>query len=454
MRLSEHALLIGIGIAALYWMIETSLDALLFNEGTILQRLFPSDSNEVWMRVLVVSLILALSGTVQSNAKRRRAEKKMHENNAFFSGVLQIAGDGIIMVGASQHILLFNKGAEEIFGYHDSEVIGRHLNLLLPERFVDRHPQHVSAFGAEDESSRYMGNRRDELFGRRKNGEEFPAEVSISKLVQNGEILYSAVIRDVTIRKRHEDAIKHLNQSLEHRVKERTAELTASNKELEAFCYSVSHDLRSPLRGITGFSQALLEDSADKLDQRGKDYLERISKAGVRMGELIDELLNLSRVTRGEIHVEQVDLSAMVQNIAAELKRGNPDRSVKWTITEDLVAKGDTLLLQNVLQNLIANAWKFTSKNEVATIEFGKTSEFGKTKHEGKPAYFIRDDGAGFDMDYASKLFGPFQRLHGIREFPGNGIGLATVQRIIHRHVGAVWAEGAVGKGATFYFSI
>ncbi len=372
----------------------------------------------------------------------------MHESNAFFSGVLQIANDGIIMVGASQHILLFNKGAEEIFGYHDSEVIGRHLNLLLPERFVDGHPQHVSSFGTEDESSRYMANRRDDLFGRRKNGEEFPAEVSISKLVQDGETLFSAVIRDVTERKRHEDAIKNLNQSLEHRVKERTAELTASNAELEAFCYSVSHDLRSPLRGITGFSQALLADSASQLDQQGKEYLDRISKAGVRMGELIDELLTLSRVTRGEMHVEQVDLSAIAQSIAAELTRGDPEREVKWSITEGLAARGDTLLLQDVLQNLLGNAWKFTSKKAVASIEFGKT------RHQDKSAYFIRDDGAGFDMDYTDKLFGPFQRLHGIREFPGNGIGLATVQRIIHRHGGEVWAEGAVGKGATFYFCI
>jgi light-regulated signal transduction histidine kinase (bacteriophytochrome) len=235
---------------------------------------------------------------------------------------------------------------------------------------------------------------------------------------------------------------------LEDLVAERTAELSAVNKELEAFAYSVSHDLRAPLRSIDGFSQALLEDYSGCLDAVGQDYLRRVRAATQRMGQLIDDLLKLSRLTRRELRREAVDLSALAGSIAAGLQQAAPQRRVEFAIASGVVAQGDAALLRVVLENLLGNAWKFTSKQSEGRVEFGMR-EVG-----GTAAYYVRDDGAGFDMAYVDKLFGAFQRLHQVSEFGGTGIGLATVQRIIHRHGGRVWAEGAVGEGATFYFTL
>ncbi len=247
---------------------------------------------------------------------------------------------------------------------------------------------------------------------------------------------------------RAEEELRKYHDHLEELVKERTIQLEAAYKELETFSYSVSHDLRAPLRGIDGFSKALLEDYADRVDAQGKDHLQRIRMAAQRMGQLIDDLLNLSRVTRSEMHGERVDLSALTQAIAAVLQKADPERRVTFVIQKGVVVNGDARLLKVVLENLLDNAWKFSAKHPRAKIEFGMI------QHEGKPAYFVRDDGAGFDVAYAGNLFGAFQRLHAVTEFPGTGIGLVTVQRIIHRHGGRVWAEGAVEKGATLYFTI
>ena len=237
--------------------------------------------------------------------------------------------------------------------------------------------------------------------------------------------------------------------------------LEASNKELEAFSYSVSHDLRAPLRSIDGFGQILLEDYADILDAQGKDHLVRVRSATQHMGELIDDLLKLSRVTRSEMKQVLVDLSALARAIAVELRKSQPERRVQFVIAPGAVANGDARLLRVLLENLLANAWKFTSKHPTARIEFGVTQlgEVGSQQsavgsRQSQIVYFVRDDGAGFDMSYAGKLFGAFQRLHTASEFPGTGIGLATVQRIVYRHGGRVWAEGAVDQGATFYFTL
>jgi light-regulated signal transduction histidine kinase (bacteriophytochrome) len=240
---------------------------------------------------------------------------------------------------------------------------------------------------------------------------------------------------------RAEKHIRDLNKSLEQHA----SQLEVANKELEAFSYSVSHDLRAPLRSIDGFSQALLEDYADKLDEGGKDYLQRVRGATQRMGQLIDDLLNLSRVTRSEMRRQRVNLSEMAADVAAEHRKSQPERAVSFVINEDLAVEGDPHLLRVVMDNLIGNAWKFTSKTKDAVIEFGSCPN---------GAFFVRDNGVGFDMKYSEKLFGAFQRLHGMTEFAGTGIGLATVQRIIHRHGGRVWAEGAVDQGATFYFAV
>ena len=257
-----------------------------------------------------------------------------------------------------------------------------------------------------------------------------------------------ALLSVIEDQKRAEEDLRTLNEELEQRVAERTSQLSATNKELEAFSYSVSHDLRAPLRGIDGFSQALLEDYGDKLDDKGKTYLERVCKATQKMGFLIDDMLKLSRITQAEMKRGVVDLSAMVREITEAHQKDNPGRIVAVTVPEGIVVQGDPYLLKVALENLVGNAFKFTGKEAHPRIEFGTAIMDGET------ACFIRDNGAGFDMAYVGKLFGAFQRLHTTEEFAGTGIGLATVQRIIARHRGQVWAEGEIGKGATFYFTL
>jgi light-regulated signal transduction histidine kinase (bacteriophytochrome) len=275
---------------------------------------------------------------------------------------------------------------------------------------------------------------------------EFVQQIAshLAVALQHAELL-AELRAEVTERQQAERRAQELNQGLQQAI----IELKAVNKELEAFSYSVSHDLRAPLRSIDGFSQALLEDCLEQLDVTGQDYLRRIRSATQRMGQLIDDLLTLARVTRSDMQRECVDLSQVASRICTHLQQAQPDRPVEFVIEMGLAAHGDVRLLQVVLENLLNNAWKFTSGHPLALIEFGAIASENRT-----PVYFVRDNGVGFDMTFVNKLFKPFQRLHRMQEFPGNGIGLATVQRIVHRHGGQVWAEAALNQGAAFYFTL
>jgi PAS domain S-box-containing protein len=253
---------------------------------------------------------------------------------------------------------------------------------------------------------------------------------------------------DITDRKHAELEIRLLNTQLEQRVQQRTAQLETANQELEAFAYSVSHDLRAPLRGIDGWSLALAEDYAGRLDKRALEYLDRVRSETQRMGRLIDDMLHLSRVTQAQMQIVPVDLSALAHHIGAELRDANARRRIEFAIAPGLDAAGDPRLLEIALTNLFANAVKFTGPRAEAHIEFGRET------HNGRTAFYVRDNGVGFDAAYAGTLFRAFQRLHTSSEFPGTGIGLATVQRVIHRHGGQVWAESQLDRGATFFFTI
>ncbi len=399
------------------------------------------DGSRFWADVVITAVrddrgaLVGFAKVTRDLTERKRAEQALRASEERFGILAVTANDAILSADSHGNITYFNPGAERIFGYTAEEVSGRPLTTLMPERFAEAHRAGLARYLATREA-RVIG-RTVELAGRRKDGTEFPLELSLAAWNQGAEVAFTAIIRDITSRKEGEE-----------RLRSYATQLEAANKELEAFSYSVSHDLRAPLRSLDGFSQALLEDYHDRLDDTGRDFLQRVRAASQRMGTLIDDLLSLSRVTRGDLQVEKVDLSALATALAAELQRSDPQRDVRFAIAPDLVARGDPGLMRLVLQNLLGNAWKFTGKRSPAHVEVGSMA------HDGRRAFFVQDDGAGFDMAYAAKLFGAFQRLHASDEFPGSGIGLATVQRIIHRHGGQVWAEGTPGRGATFYFTL
>jgi len=368
--------------------------------------------------------------------ERKRAEEALANEAIRRRILIEQSGDGIVVLDQNGNVYESNRRFAEMLGYSLEEV--RQLQVWDWE-FLYPPEQVREMLRSVDETGDHFETQH-----RRKDGTIYDVEISTNGATFAGQKLIFCVCRDITGRIRAGEKLKQALSELE----QSSARLAATNKELETFSYSVSHDLRSPLRSIYGFSQALLEDYSDKLDENGQDYLKRLRGASQKMGELIDGLLKLSRLTRSEMHAEPVDLSALAEEIATRLQEMRQGHRAKFIIDKGLTANGDPQLLRVLLENLLGNAWKFTGKTPHAKIEFGTT------RNNGKKTYFVKDNGAGFDMTYADKLFGAFQRLHDGTEFPGIGIGLATVQRIINRHGGTIQAEGAVGKGATFYFTL
>lgn len=398
--------------------------------------------------IIFVALILWNASLLErADRVRQEIQTELNRSEEGKATILDTSLDAIITMDHSGRVLQFNPAAQKIFGYAEAEVVGQEMGqLIIPPSLREQHRRGLASYLATGEGP--VLGKRIEMTAMRADGTEFPVELSITLNAGGGLPVFTGFVRDITERKRAEEELNRLNEELEQRVAKRTVELEAANKELEAFSYSVSHDLRAPLRSIDGFSQALMEDYGDLLPHEGRDFLQRIRNASQRMAKLIDDLLNLARVTRAPMRSIPVDLSQLARGIAVEHQRSQPERRVNFKIARNLKARGDPNLLQDVLENLLDNAWKFTAKREHAEIEFGSKSE------NGEIIYFIRDNGAGFDMAYVGKLFGAFQRLHDMAEYSGTGVGLATVQRIIGRHGGRIWAEGAVDQGATFYFTL
>jgi PAS domain S-box-containing protein len=333
-------------------------------------------------------------------------------------------------------VTTWNPAAEKIYGYRAEEIVGQSLTILSPAERIGE---------IEETLGRISGGEpfvHRETVRRRKDGSTVPVSVTSSPIHDDdGRLIgVSAIVRDVTQQQQARAAAELRRQS---------EELERANQSLEAFTYSVAHDLRAPLRALGGYSSALMEDCGEDLGEAGRGYAERILAASGQMSALIDGLLTLSRITRAEMRPEWVDLGAEVAQIAADLQGADPGRRVRFAIERPVRARADRRLVRTVLQNLVENAWKFTSGQDDALIEFG-TAPAG----DAPVCCYVRDDGTGFDPDYAGKLFQPFQRLHAVSDFPGPGIGLASVKQIVGRHGGRVWAEAGVGEGATFYFTL
>jgi PAS domain S-box-containing protein len=385
----------------------------------------------------------AIANILGAVLERKKAEEALQISERRYRELLTHMTEGIGIVGLDECILFVNHSFSELLGYPSEELIGMSILDLI-------HPEDVEMVLSQTDIRRQGKTSAYTHRFIRKDGEERTVRVSaVPSRDDSGQVSGTvAIITDITERLKAELEIQRLNEGLARKIEERTAELAAANKELEAFSYSVSHDLRAPLRTIDGFSQALLEDYSESLDDTGQDFLRRVRAAARKMGSLIEDLLVLSRVTRAEMDRTNVDLSEMAKSHIEELRNIDPEREVDVEIGESVSVRCDRRLIKLVIQNLLDNAWKFTNKTPKPRIEFDSIEK------DGESQFYIRDNGAGFDMSYSDKLFVPFQRLHSVEDFEGSGIGLATVQRVINRHGGRVWAESVVDEGSTFYFTL
>jgi PAS domain S-box-containing protein len=347
-----------------------------------------------------------------------------------FAALLEAVPDAMVCTAADGRVVLVNAQAERLFGYERAELIGQRVEMLVPDTARAGHPSHLAMYPA-DPQHRPVGAGLA-VAGRRRDASTFPAEISLSAIDTGEGTLVAAAIRDVTDRLRMKD-------------------LERASESQERFIYTVSHDLRAPLRALSGYSGVLLEDYGGVLGEEGRGYAERIVAVSEQMGQLIDYLLQVSQVSRAELHLQSVDLGGEAARIVEEIQSREPGRSVRFTIQRPVQAWADSGLIRTVLENLLDNAWKFTSGQDDASIEFGTAPS-----EDAAVSFYVRDNGIGFDPAYTGKLFQPFQRLHAARDFPtsGTGTGLASVRQIVELHGGHVWAEGAVGAGATFYFTL
>jgi len=390
--------------------------------------------------------ILGAITNLRDTHDQRQAEAGKRRTELRFQLMVETAQEGVWMIDAERRTTYVNRFAAELLGYTPEEILGRHLFEFI---YQEEHTRSDAKLDAQREQG--VSVLVNDFRLRRKDGSPIWTRITACPVQdESGQYLGSlAMVTDISQRREAEQQVRRLNAELERRITERTAQLEFSNRELEAFADSVAHDLRAPLRGITHFTQALAEDCADKLDATGRDYIQRIRASSQRMNELIDGILAISRVNSAEFVETDVDLSELARSIAEQLQRWQPERTLRFQIQDGLMGRGDAQLLRLVLENLMGNAWKFTRERPVAEIEFGTLPGEGTGL-----VYFVRDNGAGFDMAYQKKLFGVFQRLHTQQEFEGHGVGLATVQRIIRRHGGRVWGDGRVGQGATFSFTL
>jgi PAS domain S-box-containing protein len=422
---------------------------------------------------------LLILGVIRDVTERKQAEDALRASEARFAGILDIAEDAIISIDAGQRVVLFNQGAEKIFGYSAAEVLGRPLDLLLPAGVAAAHRGYVEAFGRAAEASRKMGQRQ-EVFGVRKGGEHFPAEASISRLETPQGVVYTAVLRDVTERKKAEEAIRRLNEGLEDRVRERTAELAQSNRQLaeknaenETFVYSVSHDLRSPLVNLEGFSKELrlscddlraLLGGADVpegvrrralelLDGDVAESVQYIRTAVGRLSGIIDALLRLSRAGRVAYQPQHVDVRRVVERVVEAMRVTVAEKGAEVVVGALPPAWGDPTALEQVFANLVGNAVNYLDPQRPGRVEVGAAAPEGGAGATRMNVYFVKDNGLGIPAAYRAKVFQAFQRLHP-QAAAGEGMGLAIVRRIVERHGGHVRVESAEGEGSVLFVTL